>query len=109
MSHEQINGDIMAYSENELTPHKKMSSARCLFSLKRWLRKCQQPEKHRRFVKSVVTKTCFCPSTQHKYIYCVSAMGQVPYLFLRQKRGQNKCTAKATGQIFMSAMKKSRL
>lgn len=107
MSHEQINVDIMAYSENELTPHKKMSSARCLFLLKRWLSKCQQPEKHRShiFVKFVVTSTCVL--SIRIYIYSVSAMGQVPYLFLRQKRGQNKCTAKTTGQIFMSATKKS--
>lgn len=77
MSHEQINVDIMAYSENELTPHKKMSSARCLFLLKRWLSKCQQPEKHQShiFVKSVVTNTCFL-SLHSVYIYCVSAMSQ---------------------------------
>lgn len=72
MSHEQINVDIMAYSENELTPHKKMSSARCLFLLKRWLSKCQQPEKHRShiFVKFVVTSTCVLSLRIYIYIFC---------------------------------------
>lgn len=45
MPHEQINADIMAYCGNGLTPHKKMSSARCLL-LKGWLNGCQWPEKH---------------------------------------------------------------